>query len=181
MRAVVVYESMFGNTHAVADAIGRGLSHGAEVAVIPVTQATPDLVAAADLLVVGGPTHVHGMSRASTRRSAAEMADKQEALHLEPNAVEPGLREWFDSLPDRSVAAAAFDTRMDGPAFFTGRAAKGIGKRLRRHHCVMTAKPQSFMVTKQNTLHSGETARAEAWGKTLVESNATMTVEASIR
>lgn len=53
MRAVVVYESMFGNTRLVAEAIGRGLGPPDDVAVVPVGRATPELVADADLVVVG--------------------------------------------------------------------------------------------------------------------------------
>jgi len=68
MRAVVVYESMYGNTHQVADAIGRGLATIGDVVVVPVADAGPALVERADLLVVGGPTHIRGMSRASTRK-----------------------------------------------------------------------------------------------------------------
>lgn len=55
MRALVVYESMFGNTHLVASNIADGLRAGYEVTVVPVAEATPELVAAADLLVAGAP------------------------------------------------------------------------------------------------------------------------------
>jgi flavodoxin len=65
MRAVVVYESMYGNTHLVADAIGAGLSTAFDVTVVPVSQASRAVMADAGLVVVGGPTHAHGMSRAA--------------------------------------------------------------------------------------------------------------------
>ena len=90
MKAVVVYESMYGNTHLVADAIGRGLAGGAEVVVVPVAEAAPALVAEADLLVVGGPTHAHGMSRPTTRKAAVEQA-KDNAI--DPAASGAGVRE----------------------------------------------------------------------------------------
>ena len=67
MRAVVVYESMYGSTHQVADAIGAGLGTAFEVSVVPVSQAGPQVLAGTDLVVAGGPTHAHGMSRAGTR------------------------------------------------------------------------------------------------------------------
>ncbi|MDT4956416.1 MAG: hypothetical protein QOD31_215, partial [Pseudonocardiales bacterium] len=63
MRVVVVYESSYGNTHLIADAIGDGIPAGHQVDVVPVSGASQELVDGADLLVVGGPTHVHGMSR----------------------------------------------------------------------------------------------------------------------
>ena len=99
MRAVVVYESMYGNTHLVAEAIGAGLGTAIDVTVVPVSQAGQAVLAGADLVVVGGPTHVHGMSRESTRKAAVETADKPDSeLKAEPGALGPGLREWFGSL-----------------------------------------------------------------------------------
>jgi flavodoxin len=61
MRAVVVYESMYGNTHLVADAIGTGLETAFDVWVVPVSQADPAVLDGAALVVVGGPTYVHGI------------------------------------------------------------------------------------------------------------------------
>ena len=40
MRAVVVYESMYGNTHGIAEAIGAGLKTAFDVSVVPVAQAS---------------------------------------------------------------------------------------------------------------------------------------------
>src|SRR5262249_47797081 len=81
MRVVIVYESMFGNTHLIADAIAKGLAPGNVVTVVPAAQAGREVLDRADLLVVGGPTHVHGMSRTRSRASAVEMAHK-EGSHL---------------------------------------------------------------------------------------------------
>ena len=134
MRALVVYESMYGNTHQVAEAIGTGLETAYEVSVVPVSHADPALLDAADLVVVGGPTHIHGMSRPGTRKGAVEAAAKpMSPLHVEPDALSPGLREWFGSLDRYRVKAAAFDTRLHGPAALTGRASKGIANLLRKH------------------------------------------------
>ena len=71
MRALVVYESMYGNTRAVAGDIADGLRADYEVTVVPAAEATAELVAGADLLVAGAPTHMHGLSSASSRRMAA--------------------------------------------------------------------------------------------------------------
>jgi flavodoxin len=60
MRAVVVYESMFGDTRQVAEAIGDGLGLKFEVTVVAVDRLTTDQLRGIDLLVVGGPTHVRG-------------------------------------------------------------------------------------------------------------------------
>jgi flavodoxin len=60
MRAVVIYESIYGNTHVIADAVAGGLEPGNEVTVVPVTGATQELLDGTALLVAGGPTHLLG-------------------------------------------------------------------------------------------------------------------------
>jgi len=168
MRAVIVYESMYGNTHLVADAIGTGLGAAFEVSVVPVSHADPAVLAGAELVVVGGPTHVHGMSRAATRKAAVEAANKPASpLKVEPDAPGPGLRDWFGSLGQYPVKAAAFDTRKHGPAALTGRASKGVARLLRAHGFDVVAEPESFLVTKQDRLEPQETARAREWGAKL--------------
>ena len=174
MRALVVYESMYGNTHLIADAIGAGL--GPDATVVSVHDATRELVEAADLLVVGGPTHMHGLTRESSRTAAAEAAAKPDSpLTMDPDAFGDGLREWFDALGDMTAErrAAAFDTRMPGPPALTGRASKGIAKRLRRHGFRLIADPESFLVDRDTTLEEHEEDHARAWGASL-----TTTVEA---
>ena len=68
MRALVVYESMYGNTHVIAGNIADGLRATYEVTVIPVAEATAELAAGADLLVAGAPT----TARAVERRDPAD-------------------------------------------------------------------------------------------------------------
>jgi hypothetical protein len=168
MHAVVVYESMYGNTHLIAEAIGTGLETAFDVRVLPVAQAGPDAIADADLVVVGGPTHAHGMSRASTRKAAVQAADKPVGgLTVEPDALGPGLREWFSSLGNCPIRAAAFDTRIHGPAALTGRASKGVARLLREHGFNVIAEPESFLVTKQDRLEPHEQDRARDWGARL--------------
>lgn len=168
MRALVVYESMYGNTRAVATAIAEGLRSSHEVDVVAVGGATAALTSAADLLVVGGPTHMRGMARASSRRMAADASRKPGGPQLDPDAAGTGLREWLDDLADgRRSAAAAFDTRLSGPPLLTGRAALGIARVLRGHAYRLTAPPESFIVDKQNRLLAGELQRAAQWGHRL--------------
>jgi hypothetical protein len=171
MRAVVVYESMYGNTHQVAEAIGAGLKASFDVTVLPVAEAGPAALADADLVVVGGPTHAHGMSRPGTRRAAGEAAEKPGSqLTVEPGALGSGLREWFGSLGQYSIKAAAFDTRIHGLPAITGRAAKGVTRLLRTHGFDVVAKPESFLVTTQNVLEPEETTRAQDWAAGLAAS-----------
>ena len=70
-QALVVYESMFGNTEQVAEAIGEGLRSKVEAEVVRVDRAPEVLPDSLDLLVVGGPTHAFSMSRPGTRESAS--------------------------------------------------------------------------------------------------------------
>src|SRR5271157_5441891 len=60
--AVMVCESMFGSTKKVAEAIAEGLADCAEVSVVLVTSADAHILDGADLVVVDGPAHTHGMS-----------------------------------------------------------------------------------------------------------------------
>ncbi|MDV7245291.1 MULTISPECIES: flavodoxin domain-containing protein [Rhodococcus] len=170
MRTLIVYESMYGNTHAVAEAIARGICAAGDVTTIPVSQAPQQDVSSYDLLIVGGPTHVHGMSRESTRRGAVEAAEKPESnLALEPDAASAGLREWLDGLTVDEGNAAAFDTRIDKPALITGRASKGISKKLRHLGFELVADPESFLVDTNTQLVDGEEARAQHWGQMLAK------------
>ena len=60
MRAVVVSESMYGNTHQVADAIGAGLRTVFDIRAVPVSLADPEVLADAAMVVVGGPSTLAG-------------------------------------------------------------------------------------------------------------------------
>jgi hypothetical protein len=134
MRALIVYESMYGNTRIVASNIADGLRAGHDVIEVPVAEASGELLAWADLVIVGGPTHMHRLSTASSRRMAAQAVnDQASGLALEPDAVGPGLRDWFDGIAPGIVLAAAFDTRINARSVFTGRASRGIRRLLKQH------------------------------------------------
>jgi hypothetical protein len=103
MRALIVVESIYGNTRRVVDAVAAGLAEHGPVDVVDVGHAAADLPDDVDLLV-GGPTHMRGMSNASTRATA---------VRRQPDGakkIERGVREWLASLRStRKVAAAALD------------------------------------------------------------------------
>lgn len=182
MRSLVVYESMYGNTHEVAEAVGRGLTSAGPTEVVGIDQIEAGSLDHVDLVIVGGPTHAHSLSRLSTRRAAIRAAaGPRSELHLDAAATEFGLRDWLESLPypahgwrhapsgepaGRDRLGAAFDTRADGPAALTGRASREISRQLHRHGFELFVDPESFLVgRKDGQLLRGETARAEAWGR----------------
>jgi len=162
MNAIVVYESVYGNTRAVAEAIAVGLG-GAPVMS---TDETPADAPPADLLVVGGPTHVHGMATARSRRAAMDAA---EATSAAPAMSATGLRDWLAELPRADHArAAAFDTRIDKPEWLTGAARHGIAKRLRRHGYTVLDTTSFLVSANEGPLVDGELERARRWGAELV-------------
>jgi hypothetical protein len=173
MRALVVHESLFGNTRHVAEAIARGLRAGPEdgavagrgldVEVAAVTEAPPTIPAGVALLVVGGPTHAFGLSRPSTRRSAGEQGAPHEL------ADGAGMRDWLGALEPSAthLAAAAFDTHMAHP-HLPGAASHAEERRLRKLGFTMLAPGESFLVEAvEGPLVAGELERAERFGRQL--------------
>ena len=121
-RALVVYESLWGNSEKVAREVAAGVGEVMPVEVFEVSGASRDL-SDTDLLVAGGPTHAFSMSRASTRRDARSQG-------APGGSVEVGLREWLDGLPDeRGRWFAAFDTRVTKVRHLPGSAARSAAAR----------------------------------------------------
>jgi hypothetical protein len=165
---------MYGSTHVIADKIADGLRGDHEVTVVPVGEATPELVASADLVVAGAPTHLRGLSTAKSRQMAAQAAAKAgSALRMDPDAGGPGMQDWLKGLGHRDRLAAAFDTRVNGLALLTGRASRPIARLLKRHGYRLVAAPEGFLVCSHGTLLDGEASRARRWGKTIAAASKT--------
>jgi hypothetical protein len=170
MKARVVYESIFGNTKEVAEAIGQGLARRYEVELVEVGSAG-DTADGVDLLVVGGPTHMLSMTRPTTRRMGREMAAKQ---NIAPVSRGDGVREWLGGLrQSRGGMAAAFDTAVGRMGIFGGgSAAKGEAARLERKGFRLAARPEQFIIESEGDrqfLKAGELERARKWGETLAD------------
>lgn len=176
MRALVVYESVYGNSRAVAEAVAASL--GTEA--VPVQEAA-EKVAEADLLVVGGPTHMHGMATVHSRRAAVAAAREDGHMAVEPHAAdELGLRAWLRDLPHvDGCRAAAFDTRLDRSPLLTGVAARGIARRLRRRGYELLASESFLVQDSEGPLDEGELERARAWGAELARAYAEETASGS--
>jgi hypothetical protein len=168
MRALIVVESMYGNTRTVATALAEGLGAHLAVEVVNVADAPATIPADVALLVVGGPTHAHGMTTPDSRRSAAKRPTEA------PVPFRTGIREWLEQLAPApaGLPAAAFDTRIKGPALLWGSAAQGAAKELRRLGFEAAVDPASFLVKGPmgpvvDVLVAGEAERARAWGERL--------------
>lgn len=175
MRALVIHESLFGNTRTIAEAVARGLAEArpdldvrclsAAEAVGPPATGLEDL----DLLVVGCPTHAWGMSsvRSRTAQLAKDRRESPERAH-DPDAEGPGVRELLPLVAAGApgVRAAAFDTRL--ASRFSGGAARRLARALHRGGAVVVGRPEGFVVTGMTgPLRDGEVERARAWGAEL--------------
>jgi len=163
MKALVVYESLFGNTEQVARAISKGLSEHAEVELVEVSRAPVEIAGLVDLIVVGGPTHAFSMTRESTREDAFRQGATQGSAAV-------GVREWLDHLHrgSHSELVATFDTKADKVRHLPGSAAKGAANAAHKLGYKTAAKPMSFFVQGvSGPLLDGELGRAQAWGERL--------------
>jgi len=163
MKALVIYESMFGNTEKVAMAIAVGLGEFVDVEVHDVREAPAEPDVDVGLTVVGGPTHAFSMTRERTRADAV----KQGARGGTP---ELGLREWLAGVGTGSQAnmLATFDTRVAKVRRLPGSAAKAAAKVARRRGWRLVARPESFYVTDvAGPLLPGELDRATTWARKL--------------
>lgn len=146
MRALVVYDSKFGNTREIAERIGDAMKVGdTDVDVLSTVEFT-DLPDNLDLLVIGAPTQAHG--------------------------VEATMRAFLDRLPPNRLdhlKVAVFDTRMRWPKLLSGSAAEGVAKRITRNGAELVDDPESFFVAdKEGPLREGEVDRAADWATFLL-------------
>ncbi|WP_043447012.1 flavodoxin family protein [Arthrobacter sp. L77] len=169
MDTLVVYESMFGNTRMIAEAVADALRSTGDVTVATAAEA-PVQLSGYGLVVVGAPTHAHTLPQPSSRQEAAAWADDPDRdLTLEADAMEPGIREWLDlmTLSAAEPRFAAFSTRADIPRIFAGDATASIRRRLHRRDLALDAH-EDFLVDHDSHLLRGEQQRARDWALTLV-------------
>ena len=169
MNVVIVFESLFGNTRDVAQAVAEGVGSGdaVEVVLMPVADADVSLFEDADLLLVGGPTHVHGMASERSRVGAIGVAGKSGLP--EPVTAGPVLRDWFEAIPPGGGrCAAGFDTRIGKPKVLTGSAAGRIVHLLDRAGYDVVGEESFIVEGTAGPLRAGELDRAREWGRHLV-------------
>jgi flavodoxin len=153
MKALIVYDSRFGNTEQLARAMADAIAGECDAVLVKAPSSFD--AGGYDLLIVGGPTEAHRMS-ATLRASLTGLS-----------------RDGLKGIP-----MATFDTRGRAPAWLTGSAAKGAASRLQKAGCSLALAPESFFVKGgaqsaqggQYVLADGELERAGTWARRVVAS-----------
>jgi hypothetical protein len=159
MEAIVVYESVWGNTAAVARAIAEGL--GAGTSAYATDEVPAEKLERADLIVAGSPVFAFSLPSESTRQRIL----KSETDGPPPDLSHPALRTWLDAVQPGRGFAAAFETRI----WWSPRGATGtIEKKLAKVGYRRLLEPKRFVVKdKCGPLREGELESARAWGAAL--------------
>lgn len=160
MKALVVYESLWGNTAAIARAIADGI--GPDARAVTTVEATGELLAGAELIIAGAPVIAFSLPTEGMRDKLA--ADPGKAP-TPPDLSHPSMRSWLDALPVGHGRAAAFETRI----WWSPRGAVGaIDRGLQAVGYRRASKPQKFIVEgTYGPLRDGELERARSWGQEL--------------
>jgi flavodoxin len=142
MKALIVYDSMYGNTEKIAKAIGGAIA--GEARVVRVSEVNSAELKTIDLLIVGSPT--------------------------QGGRATPAIRDFLDKISEpaiKGIKVAAFDTRVSTRvATVFGYAAGRIAGSLKRKGGTLVASPQGFFVKgTEGPLKEGELERAAGWAK----------------
>ncbi|MGI5827758.1 MAG: flavodoxin family protein [Patescibacteria group bacterium] len=155
MKTLIIYDSRFGNTEKVANAIAKGIGKPGEVTVSKIGKENFSDLKAINLLIIGSPTYggrpTQPVQNLLNKISGNELKDKN---------------------------VAAFDTRAEADSFglkllikVLGFAAPRIALILKGKGGNLVATPEGFIVEgKEGPLKEGELKRAEEWGRKIKNS-----------
>jgi flavorubredoxin len=159
MKAIVVYESHWGNTAAIARAIAEGIGPGARA--LSTAEATGEALSGVDLIVAGAPLLGFSLPTEDMLKGLGANAPTP------PDLSHPSMRSWLDGLAKGSGRAAAFETRI---WWSPGSASKTILGKLEAAGYHPAAKAERFIVKgRYGPLRDGELDRAGAWGAELAQ------------
>jgi len=162
MKSVVVYESLWGNTAAIARTIAEGI--GLEASALTTAQASGQAMNGVGLIVAGAPLFGFRLPTDSMRKTIER--DPKHA-RTPPDLSSPAMRSWLVSLPRGNGCGAAFETRIK---WSPGSATGAIRKRLQRAGYRPIARDAHFIVKgTYGPLADGELERARAWGAELAK------------
>lgn len=147
MNTLIIYDSEFGNTEQIARKIAGILEARGLMQLVTVGNVGTLDVKGVDLLVVGCPTQVHGLT--------------------------PAMRELLNNIPDgalNGLPTTAFDTRYHVSRLLSGSAATEIARKLHKAGASLLLHPESFFIdSKKGPLLDGELLRAERWARSIIE------------
>jgi flavorubredoxin len=158
MKAIVVYESHWGNTAAIANAIAEGI--GPETIALSTAQAVGDALAGVDLIVAGAPVLGFSLPTEDMLKGLAREATP-------PVLSNPSMRSWLAALPKGTGRSAAFETRI---WWSPGGSIKGIQRELEKAGYPTLVAAERFIVKdRYGPLKDGELERAKQWGADLAK------------
>lgn len=147
MKTLIIYDSQFGNTGQLAEAVAETLAIAGESKAIRVSNLDSSELQGLDLLVLASPT---------------------QGWRATPPMIELPKNFLAHMPPD--LAVAVFDTRFEKATWITGSAARRLGKMLQRMGFSLLLPPESFFVTEtKGPLKEGELERARDWARMLLE------------
>lgn len=145
MNTLVVYDSQYGNTERIAQAIADALRAFGQARAIRVDPSRPLDVPGVDMVIFGSPTQ--GWNATPAMRAFLQTLDPEQL---------------------RGVELACFDTRFNKPRWLTGSAAKRMHEAFERKGLALAAPPESFFVEgSEGPLQDGELERAATWARAL--------------
>ncbi len=149
MKVLIIYDSVFGNTEKIAQAIGNALGPQKDVEILRVSNVKPEQLTGLKLLIVGSPTN--------------------------GGRPTPAIQDFLNKVSEpaiRGINVAAFDTRFSTRLVgIFGYAAGRIADSLKRNGGTPIASPEGFFVKgKEGPLKEGELERAANWAKVIVKS-----------
>lgn len=146
-KVLVIYDSVFGNTEQIAQAIGNALGSQEDVEILRVSNVKPEQLAGLKLLIVGSPT--------------------------QGGRPTPAMQDFLDKVSEpviRGINVAAFDTRLSTRLVgIFGYAAGRIADSLKTKGGTLILSPEGFIVKgKEGPLKGGELERAGDWAKQVI-------------
>lgn len=156
--ALIIVESCFGGTRALAEQVALGLREGGiRAGLVPAGEAPHRVDGDTGLLILAAPTHNRGLPTPASRRRAMSRGG---------GAVDSGIREWLEEagIPP-GTRVMAVDT-VTGRGWVNGSAAKQISKALARRRPPVHAPTRSFLVDSRGPV-AGQEQEARAWGRSI--------------
>jgi len=157
MKVLIIYDSIFGNTEKIAQAISNYIGSKENVETLRVSDVKPEKLIGLELLIVGSPTRAFKPTKA--------------------------IMNFLNKIPLnglKGVKVAAFDTRIStadmNSRFLNllvklfGYAAKPIADKLEKKEGSLIIPPEGFFVKdSEGPLKDGELERTADWAKLIIK------------